>query len=161
MNIQCVASMSRFLNVPHDEIIRHAKAAVDISGNAANLILTAKINSAGEVSMLDKPEPLPPETLIRATPFLHKTKTTFAARVKATAGPLSMLEDAILLFIPTDGIERDAVGKLSIVRLKNGQQYLCNILQVQPTGEAILCITDGSLEFVLIQSATKIICIIP
>lgn len=77
------------------------------------------------------------------------------------SGPLAFLDDAIVLFGHTEGVERAAIGVLAICRSHQGEQIIAKIDRARKTGEARVVCVDGKIKEFALETATPVIAIIP
>ena len=157
-----IEDIARFLNAPVAEILRHAGLAIDETNVKTGFVLSATINKEGKVERLKAASPLPESISAKIQAVLIGiTGPVVAAQVRAPGGAMGLLDDVIVLFQPTDQVEADAIGNLSIARLMDGNQYICRIQSARKTGEATLRIANGQLEDVKLATAAAILAIIP
>lgn len=164
MTMQEANRIAQFLGTHVSEVLKHAGTQLDDDPNAPNrIMLAATINENGQVEKILEPVQLPQTILDRANAAItiHGPGRIIAAQVRALAGPLALLDDAVLLFGHTDVVETDAIGVLSICRNRKGEQILAKIERARKTGEATLICTDGKVEEFTLHTATPILAIIP
>ena len=163
MKMQEANAIASFLAVPVSEVLKHAGVSVDIDGLPTRVLLAATINEAGAISRLADPGPLPPAVLDRASAAVagYSNSRIVAAQIRAAAGPLAVMDDAVVLFGYTDRVEPSAIGVLSICRTHEGQQIFARIDRARKTGEARLVTVTGEISDVLLHTATPVLAIIP
>lgn len=164
MTMQEANQIALFLGTHVSEVLKHAGAQPDNGHDAPNrIMLAATINENGQVERILEPVLLPQTVLDRAHAAItiHGPGKIIAAQVRALAGPLTLLDDAVLLFSHTDVVENDAIGVLSICRNRKGEQILAKIERARKTGEATLICTDGKVKEFTLHTATPILAIIP
>lgn len=156
-------SIAFFLGAPVSEVLRHAGVSVDNEGQPTRVLLAATINSAGQIERLMDPRPLPPSVIERAQAAVigQGNGRIIAAQVRASEGPLAVLDDAVVLFKHTHDVEASAIGALSICRLHEGEQIMAKIERARKTGEARIVCTSGKIKEVVLQTATPVMAIIP
>lgn len=71
------------------------------------------------------------------------------------------MDDAVVLFGHTEGVERAAIGTLSICRSHKGEQIIAKIERARKTGEARVVCIDGKVRSSPLDTATPVIAIIP
>ncbi len=158
-----IDAIARFLHAPPQEVERHAGQSRDATGAPTGILLAASVNARGEIERMTEPRPLPQVVIekARAVLSLGGQGQIIAAQIRAPKGPLTILDDAVILFQPTDAVELSAIGALSICRNFAGKQIIAKIVSARKTGEARLVTVAGeAVEFDL-HTATPIIAIIP
>lgn len=110
------AKMARVLGLPLDEVLKHS--GVQPEKGPETTAVVGVLSGDMELVMGPAPGPkradLPPES----------PPNTVAVRVVAPDGPLGAYDGAVVFFAPSDGISADAVGRLAMVKLKDGRAYL-------------------------------------
>lgn len=169
MTMEEAAEIAAFLGVPVTEVMHHA----GITGRAGTLedrerlgpkiLLSATIGEDGEVRSLAEPQPLPQAVLDKAQLSIGagRNRAIIAAQVRASSGPLSIWDDAVLLFAPADSIEPGAIGALSICGLTSGKQILAKLDRARKTGEARVVSPAGKIEEVVLVTAAPVLALIP
>lgn len=163
MKVEEASQIAIFLGVTVNEVLNHAGASIDIDGSPTRVVLTSMIDEAGTVKRLPEPKPLPHSVIDRAHAAISRAGNgkIVAAQVRATNGPLSSLDDAIVLFAHTDSVEAGAIGTMSVFRAQSGEQHFGRVLSVRKTGEATIVRPDGSTEECILSTATPVLAIIP
>lgn len=163
MKMEETTAIAHFLNAPVSEVLRHAGVSIDLDGQPTRVLLAAIVNEKGEVGRLTDPRPLPQSVIDRAQAAIHThgNGRIIAAQVRALDGPLAFLDDAVVLFKPTEIVESNAIGVLSICRNHAGEQVMAKIERARKTGEArVVTVSGQRVEFDL-QTATPVLAIIP
>lgn len=163
MKMEEATQIANFLREPVSIVLKHAGVAIDLDGQPTRVLLAAIINEKGEVERLAESRPLPQSVIDRAQAAInvHGNGRIIAAQVRALEGPLAVLDDAVVLFKPTDGVDISAIGVLSICRNHAGAQVMVKIERARKTGEArVVCVSGKVTEFDL-QTATPVLAIIP
>lgn len=128
-------------------------------------MLAAAINEKGVLERIKEPKPLPQPIIDRANAAISLRETgngrILAAQIRAMAGPLAFLDDAVVLFGHTEGVERAAIGVLAICRSQQGEQIIAKIDRARKTGEARVICVDGKVKEFALDTATPVIAIIP
>lgn len=163
MKMEEANQIALFLGVPVSEVLGHAGAAIDLDGLPTRILLTSVIDHDGALKKLSDPKPLPQSIIERAHAAITKgiNGRVIAAQVRAADGPLSSFDDAIVLFVPTETVERSAIGTMSIFRTKDGSQFFGRIQSTRKTGEATILRPDGKTEECMLSTATPVLAIIP
>lgn len=163
MQIEEAHSIARFLNAPVSEVMRHAGVAKDLDGLPTRILLAATINEKGQVQRLSEPKPLPQPIIDRAHAALsgHGNGQIIAAQIRAAKGPLSLWDDAVVLFSPTDRVDPTAIGSLAICRDMQGKQELVRVEKARRTGEATVRCYADKLHEVVLDTASPVIAVIP
>lgn len=163
MRMDEAGDIARFLGATVSEVLAHAGVAVDLDGQPTKIILAAVVNGDGVVDRLPEPRPLPQSVIDRAHAALGngRNSTVVAAQVRAPSGPMSIWDDAVILFQPAEMVSHDAIGTLSICRLREGQQVLARIERARKTGEARIIGVDAVGREVILTTASPVIAIIP
>lgn len=156
-------SIARFLGSPVSEVLAHAGVAIDIDGQPSRIVLAAIINASGAIERLPDPRPLPQSVIDRAQAAIkpHGNGRVIAAQVRASEGPLAIWDDAVFLFGHTDGVDNTAIGEMAICRLMSGEQMLAKIERARKTGEARVLNVSGDEHEVMLDTATRVLAIIP
>jgi hypothetical protein len=159
MKIEEATQIATFLNVPVAEVFKHA--GVDASKIGLQLEITGFINESGVIEGLKESIPMPQAILKKAQIMIGVGETKVAAiQVRATAGPLSIWDDAVMLYSLTDAVEQEAVGVLSICRNSNGDRFLAKIDRARRTGESVVISPAGKREEMTLVSATPVLAVI-
>lgn len=163
MQMAEATKIAQFLGTHVTEVLRHAGMQIDSEDQTSRIMLAATITEAGKVERIMEPLALPRHVVDRANAAItiRGRGNILAAQVRALTGPLAVLDDAVLLFGPTDTVENDAIGTLSICRNRNGDQILAKIERARKTGEALLICTDGKKQEFTLHTAAPILAIIP
>ena len=167
MKMNEASAIAHFLGTPVNEVLKHAGVSVDLDGLPTRIMLAAAINEKGQLERLPEPRPLPQAILDRAHAAitLHGeaggNARIIAAQIRAIKGPLAFMDDAVVLFGHTEGVERAAIGTLSIGRSQKGEQIMAKIERARKTGEARVVCIDGSVKEFALDTATPVIAIIP
>jgi hypothetical protein len=158
-------AIAHFLGTPVAEVLKHAGVSVDLDGIPARVMLAAAINDKGQLERLKDPKPLPQAVLDRAHAAISMREQgngkIIAAQIRASKGPLVFLDDAVVLFGHTEGVERTAIGNLAICRSYQGEQIIAKIESARKTGEARVVCVDGKVKEFALDTATPVIAIIP
>ena len=68
----------------------------------------------------------------------------------------------MVLFRPTEVVDHDAIGTLSICRSRDsGRQYLARLTRARKTSEATVQRTTGETVETMLDTATPVIAVIP
>ncbi|WP_454618391.1 helix-turn-helix domain-containing protein [Bradyrhizobium cenepequi] len=166
MKMNEASAIAHFLGTPVSEVLRHAGVAVDLDGVPTRIMLAAAINEKGQVERLKEQLPLPQAVIDRANAAIAlrdqaNNRRILAAQIRAMSGPLAFLDDTVVLFGHTEGVERSAIGVLSICRSQQGEQILAKIERARKTGEARVVCVDGKVKEFALDTATPVIAIIP
>lgn len=166
MKMQEASAIAHFLGTPVAEVLKHAGVSVDLDGVPTRIMLAAAINGKGQLERLKDPKPLPQAIIDRAHAAitLHAQAGNgriLAAQIRATQGLLAFLDDAIVLFGHSEGVERTAFGTLAICRSQAGEQIIAKIESARKTGEARVVCIDGKVKEIALDTATPVIAIIP
>ena len=161
MRMDEAEKIARFLAVPVEEVLRNA--SIDISDLAIQRIMIgATVSDKGRLIEIE-PQELPSSIAARAQAALgiEQRRGVVAAQVRAVKGPLSLWDDAVILFAETHVIEPAAVGVLSIAKLRDGMQVLGHLERVRKTGEATMRGADGESREVVLASAAPVLAVLP
>jgi len=165
MKMNEASAIAHFLGTPVSEVLKHAGVAVDLDGQPTQVMLAAAINEKGQLERLAEPRPLPQAIIDRAQAAVTLSNPgdsrILAAQVRAMQGPLAFLDDAVVLFGHTEGVERAAIGVLAICRSQKGEQVIAKIDRARKTGEARVVCVDGKAREFALETATPVIAIIP
>ncbi|OHV24960.1 XRE family transcriptional regulator [Rhizobium sp. RMa-01] len=162
MGMEEAMQIALFLGVPVSEVMKHA-GIKDIDGVPVSILLAAFIDENGTLQGLSEPRPLPQSVIDKAKLAVGSNydKRIIAAQVRASSGPLSIWDDAVLLFSHTDYVEPPAIGSLSICRVRGGKQILAKVERARKTGEASVISPAGKIEDAILETATPVIALIP
>lgn len=162
MQVQEANQIALFLGTTVSEVLNHAGMAVDLDGQPTRILLAATIDERGYLHRLMDPKPLPQSVIERAQAAIGKSnRKVIAAQVRASSGPLAVMDDAVVLFNHTDIVEPAAIGSLSICRNREGDQVMVKLERSRKTGEAtVRCAADVQKEAQLV-TATPVLAIIP
>lgn len=162
MKMDEAGSIAQFLGVHVKEVLKHAGVAIDLDGQPTRILLAATIDGEGYMHKLREPRPLPQYIIDRAHAAIAGVGNTriIAAQIRADEGPLSMFDDAVVLFKHSDTFNPTTTGP-AIVRSADGKIGLVTILRARKTGEAtIRCATGKTAEYDIL-AASEVIAIIP
>lgn len=150
-----VERIARFLEVPAEEIIKRA-GAPDLMKFVRTFEVEAEIQQDGTVTALKKSRPLPASVIARAEAQIEGSGPVSIAQVRIASGPMSLFDDAVLVYEKVDYVEPAAVGVLSIMKLRDGVQMLGRIKSMRKTGEAEVIGTDGKERTLDVVSAAPV-----
>lgn len=156
--------IAQFLRVSVAEVMKHAGVSVDLDGMPTRIMLAAIIGDDGFFKRLPEPRPLPQAVIEKAQAAISKAGNgqIIAAQVRATAGPLAIWDDAVVLFKATEIVEPSAIGTLSIYRTRDtGKQGMARLLRARKTGEATIQKANGDTTEVMLDTASPILAILP
>ncbi|QND53443.1 helix-turn-helix domain-containing protein [Phyllobacterium sp. 628] len=156
-------AIAHFLRAPVSEVLKHAGVSIDIDGMPTRILLASIINDKGHLDRLKEPKPLPQSVIDRAQAAIIGAGNgkIIAAQIRAVQGPLSILDDAVVLFAHTDDVDASAIGGLAICRTNDGEQIMARIERARKTGEARIYSVSGKAIEVTLQTATAVLAIIP
>jgi DNA-binding transcriptional regulator YdaS (Cro superfamily) len=150
-----VTPIARYLEVPPEEVVKRA-GAPELMKGVRSYEVEGEVQADGKVTDLKKPRPLPASVVAQAEAMTGGQMGEIRiAQVRADKGALTLLDDAVLVYERTDYVEPDAVGTLSMMRLRDGVQMLGRLKSVRKTGEAVVEI-DGKDKTLEIVSASKV-----
>lgn len=152
-------AIAHFIGAPISEVMKHAGLTID--GEITPVVLVATINERGQIERLTEPRPLPASVIERAQSAIDAVPRVLAAQIRALSGPLTVMDDAVVLFGHTDEVEPSSIGVLSICRNFAGDQILAKIERARKTGEARVVTIDGKVKEFDLQTATPVLTIIP
>lgn len=156
-------AIALFLNAPVTEVLRHAGVSMSEDGSPSRVLLAATVGDKGQIERLTDPKPLPSSVIERAQAAitLHGSGKVIAAQIRASTGPLAVMDDAVVLFSHTDTVESTAIGVLAICRTYQGDQLIAKIERARKTGEAKIMTVSGKSRELVLQTATPVLAIIP
>jgi len=161
MKLSEAENIARFLETTTEEVL--SKAGIPLKeGSRFRIMLGSTIGDQGKFVKID-PQALPPGIAARAQAVITSDRKgrVLAAQVRAGKGPLSIWDDALILFEETDLIEPAAVGVLTVATLTDGMQMLGHLEKSRKTGEATIRLADGTLKEVVLSSAAKVLAVLP
>lgn len=153
MKIAEAAQIARLLGVPADDVMAHAGVRID--SNNTMVPIAAYIDGAGEVHWQEDAE---------ATPHPGGSLPTDAMAVECrTAGSAIDHMHGWLLFVPDilQSVQPEAVGRLSLCRLKNGVIYLAAPTRGTQRGRWHLSGPASTVKNVELEWATPVLLIVP
>ena len=163
MKMEEANEIALFLGVSLSDVLNHAGVSIERDGTPTRILLAAIINETGSVERLKEPRPLPQAVIDRAKAAVRDLVEgqVIAAQVRAASGPLSIWDDAVILFSHTDEVETAAIGVLSICRTRGGEQIMAKVERARKTGEARIQTASGAIEETLLDTATPVLAVIP
>ena len=162
MRMEEANQIAVFLGAPVKEVLAHAGVAIDLDGQPTRILLAATIDENGHMHRLNDPRPLPQSVIERAQAAIGKRNTkVIAAQIRASKGPLSVMDDAVVLFCHTEIVEPAAIGSLAIYRNKKGDQFLGRVERARKTGEAYCICPNGKADETILVTASPVLAIIP
>ncbi len=164
MQLEEAKQIAHFLRAPVAEVMRHAGVAIDLDGMPTRIMLAAIIQADGRMERLKDPAPLSQDIIDKAQSAISRSGNgqIIAAQIRANEGPLSMWDDALVLFKHTDTVEQAAIGSLSMVRNRDtGNQGIVKVMRARKTGEATVQRPSGDIVEISMDYATPVIAIIP
>lgn len=162
MKMEEAATIARFLGVNVKEVLRHVGVAVDLDGQPTRVLLVATIDERGAMNRLKTPRPLPQAVIDRVHAAIGDTNTkVIAAQIRADKGLLALLDDAVVLFKHTEGVDPACVDALTVARTIDGEMGLGRMLKVRKTGEAVGMDITGKIYERDLVMATPVLAIIP
>jgi hypothetical protein len=161
MKLEEAQEIANFLRVPLVEVLKHAGLSIDDDGSPTRILLAATVNETGQIQRLPEPRPLPQSVIERAQSAIDTLPMVIAAQVRALSGPLTIFDDAVILFGHTDAVDPAAIGVLSVCRSFAGEQIIAKIERARKTGEARVITVDGKTKEFDLHTATPVIAIIP
>jgi len=162
MQMDEASAIANFLSVPVKEVLKHAGVAVDLDGEPTRILLASTINAKGHIQRITEPLPLPQSIIDRAQAAVAKYDgQIMAAQIRAHEGPLTALDDAVVLFKHTNTVDPAALGVLSVCRSYGGDQIIAKIISARKTGEARVTTIDGKNREFELHTATPILAILP
>lgn len=159
MQMDEAKAIAHFIGAPVSEVMKHAKIVID--GELTPVLLVATINERGQIERLPEPRPLPQSVIVRAQSAIDAVPRVLAAQIRALSGPLTVMDDAVVLFGHTDDVDPASIGALSICRNFAGDQILAKIERARKTGEARVITVDGKVKEFDLQTATPVLTIVP
>ncbi|RUX01763.1 MAG: helix-turn-helix transcriptional regulator [Mesorhizobium sp.] len=165
MKMTEAGEIASFLGIPVSEVLVHSGVSISLDDpHPPEMMLAATIDERGIVDELPEPKPLPPAVIerARATISVHGNEPIVGAQIRALKGPLSVMDDAVVLYrYRGDGIDPAAIGLLSICRSRDGEQFLGKIERARKTGEARVMCANGEIRDVGLEAATPVLAVIP
>ncbi|RVD44662.1 XRE family transcriptional regulator [Mesorhizobium sp. M4A.F.Ca.ET.020.02.1.1] len=163
MKMTEAGDIASFLGVPVSEVLVHSGVSVSLEPRPSEMLLAATIDERGVVDELPEPKPLPPAVIerARATITIQGDEPIVGAQIRALKGPLSVMDDAVVLYRYPAGVDPAAIGLLSICRSRDGEQFLGKIERARKTGEARVTCANGDVRDVSLDAATPVLAVIP
>ena len=162
MKMEEANQIALFLGAPVSEVLKHAGVAVDLDGQPTRILLAATIDEKGYIHRLTEPKPLPQGVIDRAQAAIgSRNRKVIAAQIRAPSGPLAVMDDAVVLFAPSEGVDPAAIGVLAICRAKEGEQFLGRVERARKTGEAFVQSPAGKSGECILVTASPVLAIIP
>lgn len=164
MQMEEARQIANFLRVPLSDVMAHAGVSVDHKGKPNKIMLAAVISQDGFLDRLPVPKTLPHGLVERAHAAISNAGggRIIAAQIRAADGPLGLWDDAVVLFMPTEIVEPDAIGTLAIYRRRDtDKQGIARLLRARKTGEALIQNADGGTAELILETAAPILAILP
>ena len=164
MQMDEAKQIAHFLRAPISEVMRHAGVSVDLDGLPTRIMLAAIIGEDGSITRLKEPRPLPQAVIDKAQAAISRAGNgqIIAAQIRAGKGPLSIWDDAVVLFKPTEAVDASSIGALAICRNREtSRQEMVRLLRARKTGEATIQLANGTTSEVTLDTATPVLAIIP
>lgn len=164
MQMDEAKQIAHFLRVPVAEVMRHAGVSVDLDGMPTRIMLAAIIGEDGTMDRLKEPRALPQAIIEKAQAAISRAGNgqVIAAQIRAQKGSLAIWDDCVVLFRPTETVDHDAIGTLSICRSRDsGRQYLARVTRARKTSEATVQRATGETVETMLDTATPVIAVIP
>lgn len=150
-----IGKIARYLELPAEEIVRRA-GMPDLMKHVRTYEVEAEIGPDFKAVPLKKPRALPPAVIAEAEAQIGSNAGQIGiAQIRAADGSLAMWDDAVLVYEKTDFIEPEAVGVLSMVKLRDGVQMLGRLKSTRKTGESVIVLPDGKEKVVDLVSAGR------
>lgn len=164
MQMEEARQIANFLRVPVSDVMSHAGVSIAPNGAPNRIMLAAVITEDGLLDRLLAPKTLPHALIERAHAAISKAGNgrIIAAQIRASDGPLGLWDDAVVLFMPTEIVEPDAIGTLAIYRRRDtDKQGIARLLRARKTGEALIQNVDGGTAELILETAAPILAILP
>lgn len=163
MKAEEAASIASFIGTPVNEVLKQAGVEAGPAPALSKIMLSATINDSGEVERLAEERQLPQSVIERAQAAINgfETGNVMAAQIRASKGPLSVFDDALVLFKATKIVENSAIGSVSVCRTTAGTQIMAKIERARKTGEARVIDISGKEIEVDLRTAAPVLAIIP
>lgn len=163
MKMEEANEIARFLGTSVADVLVHAGVSIGLEEQSTSILLAAIIDERGVMEMLAEPKPLPQAVIERAQASItvHGSSRIIGAQIRALSGPMSVMDDAVVLFRQADSIDPAAIGALSICRARSGKQFLAKIERARKTGEASVICATGEPKEVSLEAATPVLAMIP
>lgn len=154
MKIAEAAAIARLIGVPADEVMRHA--GVQISSKGEMVLVCSYMDASAEVHT--EPTGL---TVPHPGGDLPETLTAIQCRTAGTA--LDHMDGWVMFAnVHMDGsVQADAVGRLSVLRLRNGVIYVAKLMRGSRRGVWTLTSPIGTMHDAEVEWAKPILHIVP
>lgn len=155
MKISEAAAIARLLGVPADEVMEHAGAR--FSSKFISVSVGATMDGTAEVHMdLASKEPVP-------HPGGDLPEHVFACRCLTEGTDLAHMNGWLLFAAhePEGGINPEAVGRLSICRIRGGGIYVARLMQGSRRGRWTLMTPGGTMRDIEVEWAKPVLVVIP
>lgn len=150
-----IAPIARYLDVSPEEIVKRA-GAPELNKHIRHYEVAGEIGADGTVTELKTPRPLPAAIASQAEAITGSTLGELRiVQVRADKGDLALLDDFVLIYEKTDHVAPEAVGTLSMMKLRDGVTMLGRLKSVRKTGEAVIDVA-GQEKKLEIVSASKV-----
>lgn len=142
MKMQEATKLAQFLDQPLHEVLRHAGVMAPADARAAargehadvmemvnthDVPLVGYVDGEGEVHIDREPTETDKVPRVPTPPGLERKAV--AVQVRAAMSRNEMFDGWVLYFAPRDHVDPEAIGRLSIVRLKNDGPTLMRVLR--------------------------------
>jgi len=154
MKITEAVAIARLIGVPADEVMRHA--GVQISSGGKSVLICSYMDASAEVHT----EP-PGLTVPHPGGDLPESLTAIQCRTSGTT--LDHMDGWVMFAnVNMDGsVQADAVGRLSIVRLRNGVIQVAKLARGSRRGLWNLVSPIGVIQDAEVEWAKPILCVTP
>lgn len=163
MKMEEANEIARFLGASIADVLMHSGVSITLDEEPTSILLAATIDERGIITRLAEPKPLPQAVIERAQASItvHGGSRIVGAQIRALEGPLSVMDDAVVLFQQADSVDPAAIGVLSICRSREGEEFFGKIERARKTGEARVICANGEIRDVSLEAATPVLAMIP
>lgn len=164
MKMEEANEIARFLGATIADVLTHSGVSITLEDeHPTSILLAATIDERGIMSRLAEPKPLPQAVIERAqaTIKIDANSRIVGAQIRALAGPMSVMDDAVVLFRQAESVDPAAIGVLAICRAKDGEEFFAKIERARKTGEARVTCANGETRDVWLEAATPVLALIP
>jgi transcriptional regulator with XRE-family HTH domain len=148
MTLTEAADIARLIGAPASEVIAHAGVRMDSDG--AMVSIAGWMDGTGEVHSLEAGDSVP-------IPSRELPCDTMAVQCRTSGGDLEHMDGWILFSAMPRGFDPAAIGRTSLVRLRNGQMRIGFVKRSYKTARYSLALSASVLTDADLEWATPII----
>lgn len=158
MQLSEAKTIAQFVGVPLNEVLENA--GLQEPTGPATLTIFSEVDGDGIVSTVERPTKVADymsDAVFDVVARMDTAATYIGAVIKASSGPLALLDDALMIFSTENTITDRAVGTLAIIEPRGGDsKFLARIEKARKSGTMTVRKVDGNVVDIDVISATPI-----